>query len=180
MRISRPFLVAGAALLAGAGIAGTALAQPGSDCPAAAAAAATLAADPAAPRVLVMPVAALADDPFAQLARMSAEMDRQMAAMMQRVTQMREASARAPAGAPGVTLVGSLPAGGTYTFVSTTTTSGTDGKTCTRTVEYRSDGKAAEPQVTQAASGDCDAVRRGETVVPTATTAAPALPPRTV
>ena len=35
----------------------------------------------------------------------------------------------------------------------------TDANGCTRTVEYRSRGSGAEPKITRASAGNCDAVR---------------------
>jgi len=133
-----------------------------------------------APRVEVVPVEAVmpADavvDPFAQMARISAMMDAQMAAMMQRAAlveqqtraqrmQLQQAVARGEGKpvAPGVTFVGDVPAGMHVTYTSSTT----DANGCTRTVSYASDGSGAQPRMTQAASDGCDAAVQGNAVVP--------------
>lgn len=109
-----------------------------------------------APTVSVAPVDAVPiayADPFAELERMAAYMEAQHQAMMQQVAAMEQAAAQAGAGAPGgMTLVGDLPAGTRFTYVSSTT----DANGCTQTVEYRSDGSSAQPQVTRTSAGSCD------------------------
>jgi hypothetical protein len=107
-----------------------------------------------APKVSVQPLDAIPVafvDPFAELDRVAAYMEAQHAAMMQQVAQLERAAAQS--GAPGqMTLVGNLPAGAHYTFVSSTT----DASGCTQTVEYSSDGSGAQPQVTRTSAGSCD------------------------
>jgi hypothetical protein len=104
-----------------------------------------------APQVSVQPVAVL--DPFADLDRMAAYMEAQHQAMMQQVAAMQQAAAQASAGIPGqMTVVGNLPAGTQFTYVSTTTDAGG----CTQTVRYSSDGSGAQPQVTRTSAGSCD------------------------
>ena len=91
-------------------------------------------------------------DPFAELDRMAAYMEAQHQAMMQQVAAMQQAAAKAGAGQPGqLTVVGDLPAGTHYTYVSSTT----DANGCTQTVEYSSDGNA-QPKVTRTSAGSCD------------------------
>jgi hypothetical protein len=109
-----------------------------------------------APKVSVVPAAAVPiayADPFAELDRVAAYMEAQHRAMMQQVAAMEQAAARAGAGAPGqVTVVGDLPAGTHFTYVSSTT----DANGCTQTVEYSSDGSGAQPKVTRTSAGSCD------------------------
>jgi hypothetical protein len=109
-----------------------------------------------APTVSVAPVTAVPVafvDPFAQLDRMAAYMEAQHRAMMQRVAAMQQAAAHAAAGAPGqMTVVGDLPAGTHFTYVSSTT----DANGCTQTVQYSSDGSSAQPRVTRTSAGSCD------------------------
>jgi hypothetical protein len=106
-----------------------------------------------APTVAVAPADAVPvayADPFAELERMAAYMEAQHRAMMQQVAAMEQAAAQA--GTNGVTLVGDLPAGTQFTYVSSTT----DANGCTQTVRYSSDGSNAEPKVTRTAAGNCD------------------------
>jgi hypothetical protein len=105
-----------------------------------------------APTVAVAPADAVSvayADPFAELDRMAAYMEAQHQAMMQRVAAMQAA---AQAGANGVTLVGDLPPGTRFTYVS----SSTDANGCTQTVEYSSDGSSRQPKVTRTSAGSCD------------------------
>jgi hypothetical protein len=77
---------------------------------------------------------------------------RQVAAMQ------RQASA---SGAPGQFVVtGNLPAGSSYSYTVVSSSNGH--ATCTRSVEYRSNGADAQPRITRASSGDCGAVKGGE------------------
>lgn len=121
-----------------------------------------------APRIAIQPVEAPQDarmapdqasmmmaDPFAQMAMVSAMMDRQAVAMMQQVSAMQQAAAHGAA--PGMTMTstatGTMPQGVQMTYVSTTT----DANGCTRTISYASDGSQAAPKVTEAASHGCEA-----------------------
>jgi hypothetical protein len=128
-----------------------------------------------APQVSVQPVDAVPVafvDPFAELDRMAAAMEAQHQAMMQQVAQIERAAAQADTGAPGqVTLVGNLPAGTHFTYVSSTT----DANGCTRTVEYSSDGSNQEPKATKTSAGTCDAAPRNAAPI-TASAPAPAAP----
>ena len=109
-----------------------------------------------APKVAVAPAEAVPVtyvDPFAELDRMAAYMEAQHQAMMQQVAAMEQAAARAGSGAPGqMILVGDLPAGTHFTYVSSTT----DANGCTQTVQYSSDGSSAQPKVTRTSAGNCD------------------------
>ena len=92
-----------------------------------------------------------ADAGFARLQQMSAEMDRQTAAMLRAM-----AAGPAPGGPGGFVNAGfgRMPAGAkSFTTVSTLSGSGV----CTRSVEYTSTGDGKPPQVVSRASGDCAA-----------------------
>lgn len=126
-----------------------------------------------APKVSVVPAEvvpiALAD-PFAEFERMAAYMEAQHRAMMRQVAAMEQAAARAAPGASGqMTLVGDLPAGTHFTYVSSTT----DANGCTQTVEYRSDGGSAQPRVTRTSAGSCDKAT-SDAPVPVSAAKAPA------
>ena len=127
-----------------------------------------------APRVTLQPVDQVPVafvDPFAEFDRIAAAMDAQQQAMMQQVAAMQEAAAKAGSGAPGqVTLAGNLPAGTQFTYVSSTT----DANGCTRTVQYSSDGKSQQPQVTKTSAGSCDAAKPEAAAPTTASAPAPA------
>ncbi|WP_232492882.1 hypothetical protein [Novosphingobium kaempferiae] len=117
-----------------------------------------------------MPVMA---DPFAHMERISAMMDAQMNAMMQRAAMMQQAAAQmqqhavaggssSTGGAPGFTVVGDMPQGAHVTYYS----SSTDANGCTRSVSYSSDGSGAEPKMTQATSDGCDATKPQVQAIP--------------
>ena len=111
------------------------------------------------PRMVAMP------DVFAQMDRISAQMELQTAAMLRRAAQMQQvAIAQGANGAPGVTVVstGNMPKGAHFSYVSTTT----DAKGCTRTVSYSSDGSSQTPQLTKTASDACEAVQRSDKAIP--------------
>lgn len=122
-----------------------------------------------APRVEIVPADARAPatvpmmvDPFAGMERISAMMDAQMNAMMQRAAliQQQTASMQQHAvattdGEPGLTVAGGVPQGVHMTYYS----SSTDANGCTRSISYSSDGSGAQPKMTQAASGGCDAAQ---------------------
>lgn len=112
------------------------------------------------PTVTIDPVETQAQarfDPFAELDRMAYEMRARQQAMLQQMAAMQqaavEAGATAAAAGPGMTFVGSLPAGAHVSYYSSTT----DANGCTRTVQYSSDGNGAAPKVTRASAGSCDA-----------------------
>jgi len=141
-----------------------------------------------APQVAFVPTTAVdaaaydtaAYDPFAQMDRISAAMDAQMQAMMQQAALLQRqarqsvqhavANGDAQATAPGVTMVGTMPAGVHVSYYS----SSTDANGCTRTVAYSSDGSSAQPKVTQAASDGCEAAKPNGTAIPVKAEAAPA------
>jgi hypothetical protein len=117
-----------------------------------------------APKVAVEPGDArqmVAYDPFAAMDREMAVMEQRHAQIMQQVAEMQRAAASGQAAQPGQVLIsGNLPTGSSYSY---TMVSSANGKTaCTQTVEYRSDGSSAEPKVTHASSGDCDAVKMND------------------
>ncbi|HVJ01529.1 MAG TPA: hypothetical protein VM662_05055 [Sphingomonas sp.] len=122
----------------------------------------------AVPVVVVDPMPAR----FAAFDRAFAEMDRQMAAMMQQAQML----ARQPAGA-GAKLdnaaARALPAGTMrYSYVST---SSGNGSGCTQSVQMISYGSGAEPKVVSQSSGDCAAV--GKPVIKASAPPAPAAAP---
>ena len=101
--------------------------------------------------------ARIAFDPFAELDRIAFEMRARQQAMLRQMAALQQAAAESGAAAPGgVTLVGNLPAGAHVSYYSSTI----DANGCTRTVQYSSDGGGAEPRVTRASAGNCDAAAR--------------------
>lgn len=116
-----------------------------------------------------MPVMA---DPFAHMDQISAMMDAQMNAMMQRAALMQQQAARMQqqvtaasadgAATPGLTMVGDMPKGAHVTYYS----SSTDASGCTRSVSYSSDGSGTQPKMTQAASDGCDAAKAPSQAIP--------------
>jgi hypothetical protein len=129
-----------------------------------------------APTVTVEPVDAQAQaafDPFAEFDRIALEMQARHQAMMQQLAALQQAAAEGDAAAPGqVAFVGNLPAGAHYSYYSSTT----DANGCTQTVQYSSDGGgSAEPRVTRASAGNCDAAAGEAGPAPAA---APAPEPR--
>jgi len=131
-----------------------------------------------APRIVVadLPVQHIAlADPFADMDSIFAAMELQHRQMMQRVAQMEAQMADALKHAQSETRTvsttdGASPANGVveYSFVSTTKSNG-----CTTSVQWRSDGSGAEPQIYKTSSGACAA--KPEDVRPTKA-AAPAKP----
>lgn len=108
-------------------------------------------------------------DPFAEMAAQMAQLEAQSHAMIAQAAAMQhEAAAH-----PGAVAVSTNVAPGVSYWSSVTTTSNGKGS-CTQTVTWSSDG-AGKPQMTQASSGDCDAVRRDGPAVPASVTA-PATP----
>lgn len=134
-----------------------------------------------APRVAILPVEAEANDPFAQIERMSAMMRARHEAMMRQVAEMQQraqqqvrvAQQDRAGGQPGQIVVSTNAPAGSYSFTSVTTTSAGG---CTETVQYRSDGSGAEPKVTRASSGDCSAVTKNAPPVPASAAAQKAAP----
>lgn len=172
----RKYLIGGAALaLLGAGVAQAATAKLHTmkiDAPDGSVVQVQYAGD-VAPKVEVLPVDAVSipaampvmADPFAEMERVSAVMDAQMQAMMQRAAAMQQqaaASGKATEIAPGFTVVGDMPGNAQFSYVSTTT----DANGCTRTVSYSSDGSGAAPKMAKAASDGCDAVKQNDAAIP--------------
>ncbi|HEX4157197.1 MAG TPA: hypothetical protein VHY79_01870 [Rhizomicrobium sp.] len=92
------------------------------------------------------PVAFFGPSPFAEMDRISAAMDRQMATMLQ--------NADAIAANPGLVEIGAgkLPPGSeSYSFVSTASGSGV----CARSVQIMSRGGGQKPQIVSKTYGDC-------------------------
>jgi hypothetical protein len=120
-----------------------------------------LAPGPVTPQILVMPETAAMrppvaisgpDSPFALLDRISAEMDRQEAAMLREV----QAISQSPPliGMPVPAAFGNLPPGVSgYTMVSTMSGNGV----CTQTVRVTYAPGEAKPQVVSSQSGSCGA-----------------------
>jgi hypothetical protein len=135
-----------------------------------------------APKVTIQPVApqqAAFAGPFgatmpafADLDRVSAMMDQQVHAMMQRAEAMQVAAASA-GGQPGMVTVSSNLPKGSYHYEFVSTTSGNGG--CTQTVSWSSDGSGAQPKMTRASTGDCGSAKSGAVAtVPVSTEARPA------
>lgn len=103
--------------------------------------------------VPVQPIA-IADPMFADFAdmdRMFAAMDAQMASMM-RMAPATPAIPTTPDGKPDLAALQSMPAGTvSYSYYSSST--GPNG--CTRTVQYSSNGKDAQPKIIKTSAGDC-------------------------
>ena len=107
------------------------------------------------------------DSPFAMMERISAEMDRQAAAMFRRAEAI---AAEARSGQLTEPSFGSLPPGSQgYTFVSTMSGNGV----CTQSVEITSQGNGAQPRVVSHSSGNC-----GTTQGPAGSVNLPAAPAR--
>lgn len=106
--------------------------------------------------------------PFAMMERISAEMDRQPAAMFRRAEAL---AAQAHSGQPIEEAFGNLPAGSRgYTYVSTMSGNGV----CTRSVEITSSGNGP-PRVVSHSSGNCGPASGGSSGAATLP-AAPARP----
>ena len=89
------------------------------------------------------------DSPFAMMDRISAEMDRQMAGMMQQAAMMQRMT---PQQLQQAALAGA-PAGATSSFTMISTSGGNG--TCSESVRMVSLGDGKAPQVTRTSSGDC-------------------------
>lgn len=102
-----------------------------------------------APIVVAWPQDALdADGPFA---RLSAQLDREAAALLQQVSNLPGPTIDGPAGLTQVD-IGKLPPGVTgYSVVSTMS----GGKVCTRAVEYGRPDASGRPKAVTRVSGDC-------------------------
>jgi hypothetical protein len=137
-----------------------------------------------APRVILLPApqAAPALDPFAELDRMTAQMEQQHAMLMQQMAALQQQAASGAVQPGQVVVTSNMPAGSSYQYTVVSTSNG-KGAGCTQTIEWKSDGSAKEPQVTRASSGDCDAVKPNNKPVPaSAPQAQPQKPfdPRTI
>ena len=89
--------------------------------------------------------------PFAMMERVSAEMDRQAAAIL---AQADNLAAQARSGSPQIlqTGLGNMPPGSTgYSYVSTMSSNGV----CTQSVEITSQGNGAPPKLVWHRSGNC-------------------------
>ena len=96
------------------------------------------------------------DSPFAMMERVSAEMNRQAAAMFRRAELL---AAQARSEEPIEAIFGNLPAGGrSYSYISTMSGNGV----CSRSVEITSQG-SGPPRVVSRSSGNCDPVSGGST-----------------
>lgn len=180
MNAIRKFLVAGAAVMALGGFAGSALARdaethvmtvqlPGGGVEQ------ILYSGNVAPQVVFGPVADIGysgwDDPFADLARISAEMDSAMSGMFREV----QALAAMPASGWTEAALADLPAGAqSYSYVSTVSGNGV----CGRSVQVTSEGPGHKPKVVTKSFGNCSADGAAPSASPDAT--APARSPDTV
>ena len=109
----------------------------------------------------------VAVDPFAEMAARMAQMETNSRAM---IAQAQAQAAAHPGQSVSVVSDGRAPAG-VSSWTRVTTTSNGKGS-CTQTTSWRADG-AGRPQMTQASSGDCEAVKRDAPAVP----ASAAVPP---
>ncbi|HLK24962.1 MAG TPA: hypothetical protein VKT30_09910 [Caulobacteraceae bacterium] len=90
-------------------------------------------------------------DPFAMMQRIQAEMDREMAAMLQHPMAIPPMQGLSGAPLQAVTM-GSAPAGAqSYSVVSRVS----GGHQCTESVEITSEGPGRPPKVVRQTSGDC-------------------------
>jgi hypothetical protein len=123
--------------------------------------------DGAAPLEMFAPMPSMfgPNSPFAQLERISAEMDRQAAAMFQRANAI---AAAARSGQSPETAMRSLPPDSQgYSFISTMSGSGV----CMQSVQITSPGNGGQPHVVSHSSGDCgpSGGANGSVSLPTAT-----------
>lgn len=126
----------------------------------------------AVPAVQAMPVAMI--DPFAMMDRISYEMDRQMNAMLQQASALRQA---APGGQLSEAALKSLPPG-TVSYSFTSYSSG-NGASCSQSVQVTALGQNQPPKVERQSQGDCSAVntRKATPAVVQAKPDAPKLTP---
>jgi hypothetical protein len=129
-----------------------------------------------APRVEFVPVnqvaMPMADDPmfadFANIDRVFAAMEQQHQAIMRQMAAMERQTPVAADGRIDEAALKDMPAGSVhYSFVSTTSGSGT----CTKSFTMTSYGESQQPKVEQHSSGDCTAM--GQKTVPAVATPAP-------
>lgn len=134
-----------------------------------------------APKVAIVPAQAAAQDPFAEMQRMSAMMQarheammRQSAELQQRIQQQVQTQVTAAqqgeagqyAQTPGQIVVSTNAPAGSYSYSMVSSSSGANG--CTQVMEMRSDGSSKEPQVTRTSSGDCSGVQKNAPAAPAA------------
>lgn len=114
---------------------------------------------PVRPVAIAVPMASMAPiaiaDPmfadFANMDRMFAAMDAQMASAM-RMAPAMPAIPTGPDGKPDLAALKTMPAGTvSYSYYSSST--GPNG--CTQTVQYSSNGKDAQPKIVKTSAGDC-------------------------
>jgi hypothetical protein len=135
-----------------------------------------------APQIQVaQPVVSVEDFwPFADMSAQMAQLEAQSRAMMAQAAAMQREAAAHPGQSVTVVSDDKAPSGFS-SWTSVTTISNGKG-TCTQTTSMRSDGTGkpqspllacviCKPQMTQASSGDCDAVKRDGPAVPGAVTA---------
>lgn len=187
MRKSRLALVAGLAGLAAAGTAVAATVETHTmkvDLPDGGVAHISYVGD-TAPRVSVTPMnmhdAAFAEDelfaPFAEMERISAMMEQQHQAMMQRLAAMQQMAQRSASGIDaqgvpqGLVMTGNLPAGSSVHYSFTSFSSGNGG--CTQSVQWSSDGSDKQPRIIRTSSGACDGATQAEPSSVIATSAKP-------
>jgi hypothetical protein len=180
MNTIRKFLVAGAAVVGLAGLAGSALAR-GADThvmtvqlPGGGVEQIRYSGD-VAPEVVFGPPVDIGywawDDPFADLARISAEMDRAMSGMFREI----EAMPMAPVNGWSEAALANLPPGTqSYSYVSTISGNGI----CGRSVQVTSEGPGHKPKVVSKSFGNCSTGGSAPSAIPDA--AAPATPADTV
>jgi len=127
------------------------------------------------PVFAAMPTIFGGESPFAMMQRISAEMDRQAAAMFRQVDAM---TARAQSGQPIEVGFGNVPPGTSgYSFVSTISSNGV----CSRSVEITSTGNGDAPRVVSHRSGNCGPGAPGSTSARLpAATLPPAVAPKPV
>jgi hypothetical protein len=135
-----------------------------------------------APHVVVQPVAAMdpmlaafgPDSPFAMMDRISAQIDAQMAGMMQQTATMQRMT---PAQLQQ-TAMASAPNGATsFTMISTTNGNGV---TCSQSVRSVSMGDGKAPQVIRTASDGCGKPGMDQAKAPTLTSAPAAQAPKII
>jgi hypothetical protein len=98
-----------------------------------------------------MPVM-IADPGFADMDRLFASMDAQMAAMM-RATSTMPAMPMTAEGKPDLAALKSMPGGGAVSYSYYSSSTGANG--CTQTVQMSSTGAGQQPKIVKTSSGDC-------------------------
>jgi hypothetical protein len=98
-----------------------------------------------------MPVM-IADPGFADMDRLFASMDAQMAAMMRAASTMPAMPVTAD-GKPDLAALKSMPGGGMVSYSYYSSSTGANG--CTQTVQMSSTGAGQQPKIVKTSSGDC-------------------------